>query len=339
MAEEKVREVVVLEANTDFLPVEDQDEPITLDEYMTRPWNVRFVRSMINPGDEETQLLPLIKRKPYAFFNLCDGIDGKAGHIVARILEKHQVAFTGGRESFASLSKEDMHRKGLEGGIRMPGYLFVKTEEELKKAAETLRFPLIIKHENSGGSHGMTAKSRMNNLEEFWIEAPEFVKKYGGGLIEEFIEGREFTVMAIGDADLHRAGVREIKVLVPVECQFQKGETFKHYEVKHKDEEAILWIPVKDEVLRKKIEEETIRAYLAMDADSYGRIDYRMDADGNLYFLEINTYPGIYYRRDYFGSADWILSHDEKFDHQSFMEEIIELANLSLEHRLKKETQ
>jgi D-alanine-D-alanine ligase len=49
--------------------------------------------------------------------------------------------------------------------------------------------------------------------------------------------------------------------------------------------------------LDKNIEDEIVRVskaiYILLDIRDCARIDYRLDKDNNLYFIEINTLPGI----------------------------------------------
>uniref|UniRef100_A0A915K8Y8 Uncharacterized protein n=1 Tax=Romanomermis culicivorax TaxID=13658 RepID=A0A915K8Y8_ROMCU len=53
--------------------------------------------------------------------------------------------------------------------------------------------------------------------------------------------------------------------------------------------------------------------------------DYRMDKKtGEIYFLEINCLPGVFYPRSHYGSADFILDHENKF--QFFLENLLKCA-------------
>ena len=63
------------------------------------------------------------------------------------------------------------------------------------------------------------------------------VKEFGGVLVEEFIEGREFTVLVAENPK----DKNEPFAFTPVECIFSPGETFKHYDLKWVDFEDISW--------------------------------------------------------------------------------------------------
>lgn len=96
----------------------------------------------------------------------------------------------------------------------------------------------------------------------------KFIGLFGGALVEEFIEGREFTVLvaeglppspspaaaagtsghADGASTNGSAGAAaaaggddgpEATAFLPVECRFEPGESFKHFDLKWKDYESM----------------------------------------------------------------------------------------------------
>lgn len=68
-----------------------------------------------------------------------------------------------------------------------------------------------------------------------WPQVRKFVSSYGGALVEEFITGREFTVLVAENG----ADSTQPIVFEPVECQFTNGEEFKHFELKWIDYESM----------------------------------------------------------------------------------------------------
>ncbi len=96
-----------------------------------------------------------------------------------------------------------------------------------------------------------------------------------------------------------------------MECLFGGGESFKHFDLKWMDFGKIEWVAVEDKILQEKLKEVTRRIFLGMNGVSYGRVDLRMDAKGDVYFLEMNPNCGIFYAtEDIYGSADIILKND-----------------------------
>jgi D-alanine-D-alanine ligase len=79
-----------------------------------------------------------------------------------------------------------------------------------------------------------------------------------------------------------------------------------------------------------------------MKGNGYARCDYRMDADGTIYMLEINPNCGIFYAPHEPGSADYCLIHDSVYNHHKFLKLIIRSAknrqnNMLLSRRAKRQ--
>ena len=54
---------------------------------------------------------------------------------------------------------------------------------------------MIVKHQNGYGSIGMTKQCKVTSKEELSDQCEIMIKEFGAALVEEFIEGREFTVL------------------------------------------------------------------------------------------------------------------------------------------------
>lgn len=155
-----------------------------------------------------------------------------------------------------------------------------------------------------------------------------------GALIEEFIEGREFTVLVTENP----LDEEEPLTFTPVECRFGEGETFKHYDLKWTDYEKISWFPVDPaDALTAKLKHATQRVFVGLRAVGYGRCDFRVDSSGRVYFLELNPNCGIFYPLDEYGSADFILKNDP-IGHRGFLDHIMKCA-LARSQKLSKKFQ
>jgi D-ala D-ala ligase C-terminus len=92
-------------------------------------------------------------------------------------------------------------------GFKVPAWRFVYSPDELEEfvtnnnlaalgtTTTRMRFPMITKHFSSYSSIGLTEKSKCGNIDELREQATIMLQKYGGCLIEEFVEGREYTVL------------------------------------------------------------------------------------------------------------------------------------------------
>ncbi|HET6846807.1 MAG TPA: hypothetical protein VFH29_08220, partial [Anaerolineales bacterium] len=65
-----------------------------------------------------------------------------------------------------------------------------------------------------------------------------------------------------------------------------------------------------DRGLADRLKDEAIRFYQALGGTGYGRCDVRVKEDGSVFFLEINANPGILYRPEEYGPADYMILYD-----------------------------
>jgi D-alanine-D-alanine ligase len=255
-----------------------------------------------------------------AFVNLCDGAwdEDRAGIEVPQALERLGQAFTGAGSAFYEPSRDVMKRACHYAGISTPGFVFAEREDDAERIADTLRFPMIVKHPSSYNSVGMRRDARCETLAGLREVVARNVAAYGGALVEEFVEGREFTVLVAEPG----AGESEPRAWVPVEFVFPAGETFKHFDLKWVDYRSMSTVPVADEGLARRLREDSQRFFAALGGTGYGRCDLRMDASGRLFMLEINPNCSIFYPPDAFGSADFILANSPG-GHRGFLEHVV----------------
>jgi D-alanine-D-alanine ligase len=255
--------------------------------------------------------------------NLCDGAleEDRAGLEVVQALERAGVAFTGAGSAFYDPSRESMKMACHSVGVDFPAYWMVRELADLEDALAALRFPMFVKHPLGYSSVGLTPASRVTNPDQLWQQAQAILAEYGAALVEEFIEGREFTVLVAEARDQREAAW----ALQPVEFLFPPGESFKHFNLKWKDYERMSTRAVTCEPLAGRLREASALAFAALNGSGYARCDLRMDAAGNIFLLEINPYCGVFYPEGAFGSADFILAADPA-GHRGFLEHLIARA-------------
>ena len=112
-------------------------------------------------------------------------------------------------------------------------------------------------------------------------------------LVEQFIQGREFSVGLLGKAgDLP-------EVLSIVEIDFSKlpneiGNVFGQRAKTMYDSLDHYVCPAKiSNELKKRLSTISLNIWKLLDIRDFGRIDYRMTTKNQIYFLEINPLPGM----------------------------------------------
>ncbi len=168
----------------------------------------------------------------------------------------------------------------LENQIPLvPGYEGrIGSFKELKKIAEKIGYPLILKPSIGGGGRGMRIVRREENLEEDFRQAEKEARLCFGSdeiYLEKYIEGAkhiEFQIMGDSFGNIVSLGDRE--------CSIQR----KNQKLL---EEAPS--PSLSQELREKIERQAIKIGKILNYRNLGTIEFLLDRDKNFYFMEVNT--------------------------------------------------
>lgn len=282
-------------------------------------WETCFVdKATVGPT-----LLELSRRGFDAFVNLCDGSaeEACAGVEVIHELERLGQAYTGADAAFYEPTRQTMKRACLALDLDTPRHLFARSREEARPAAEELRFPLLVKHPNGYASVGLTPASRVTSAGELLVQLDRMLAEHGGALVEEFIEGREITLLVAEPGE----GERRPRVYPPIEVLFPPGESFKHFDLKWHAYEGLGARVVDDAGLVERLASVGARIFEGLGGVGYARCDVRMDREGRLYLIDVNPNPGVFYPPGAPGAADLILGHSPS-GHRAFIEHIVAAA-------------
>ena len=300
---------------------EENDPPYDPSAHMN---GFRWKHYLVHPENVEQQIRTLSNQGVDVFINLCDGTpdDSLSGIGLVKAMEKLNVAFTGAGSAFFDPSRQQMKTAARKSTVPTPGYAFIDDVSTLEKSVRRLKYPLLVKPPHGYASVGITRASRVENLEDLKVQVENEIREFGRALVEEFIEGREFTCLIAENPDDPEHPI----TFKPVEFIFPEGESFKHYDMKWVEYEKMSVAPVNDARIEKTLREQTMRLFKVLGGSGYARCDYRMDATGTIYMLEINPNCGIFYPPSEPGSADFSLMNDPVYNHIKFMKLIIRAA-------------
>ena len=137
------------------------------------------------------------------FINLCDGTPDEpvSGIKLVKTLEKLGAAFTGADFRCFDPTRQEMKRVAARVGVPTPASTFVKSMADVERAGRTLRFPMLVKPPHGYASYGIFKEWRVTNVEDLKKRAAIMMKSDGRALVEEFIDGREFTCLAAENPD------------------------------------------------------------------------------------------------------------------------------------------
>ncbi len=258
------------------------------------------------------------------FFNLCDGAadqDDLPGIEVVQTLEAADVPFAGAVSACYEPTRMEMKEACAAVGVAAPAGVIARTDEDVERAIETLRFPLFVKHHSSYSSVDLSRRSKASSPAGLRIQARKIMRRHEAALIEEYVDGIECTVLI---AENPEDPMRPI-AYTPVQYDFPKGEHFKHEKLKWEDYEGMGCRPVEDPALASRLREDCGRFFLQLGAASFARCDVRVDRKGVPHMLEINANCGVYYPPADYGSADLCLAHDPA-GHEGFTRTLIAAA-------------
>ena len=302
-------------------PFPDDDWPCDPRPFMPEAqWHVA---TLVGKHESVAQVEQLIEQGFDLFFNLCDGAADQQipGIEVVETLEKHGVPFAGASSECYEPSREQMKEVCHQLGIATPAYLLARNDEDVERAAETLRFPLFVKHYSSYASVDISRRSRVVTPAGLRIQARKIMSRHGAALIEEYIDGIECTVLVAENPD----DPEHPTTYTPAQYRFPEGESFKHSDLKWVDYDGLSSFAVPDPVLAQRLRDESARFFVGLKGASFGRCDLRVDQRGTPYMLELNSNCGIYYPEADWGSADICLSLDPA-GHEGFTRQLVAAA-------------
>lgn len=258
------------------------------------------------------ELLPIRQAvrewKPHIVFNLLEEFRGEAVYDqnVVAFLELLGVPYTGCSPRGLIIARDKAMSKKLliYHRIRCPRFKAARRGHAVRRPAN-LEFPIIVKSLNEEASRGISKASVVND-DESLMKRIEFIHKRIGtdAIMEQFIPGRELYVGILGNVRLTALPARELvmKDREP-DDNLIATERLKHdiaYQEKYGVEIAAPR-PLPDGV-EAMLVRQSKRIYRILGLEGYGRVDYRMDPEGRLHFLEANPNPEIA-REEEFASA------------------------------------
>ncbi len=239
---------------------------------------------------------------PVLAFNLAETIDGKGSliHLAPSLLESLHIPYTGAScEAILLTSHKLLAKKTLAaGGIPTPAWI---TAAEAVESPPAFPGPWIVKSVWEHASIGLTDSAVAGT-------PPDLVEEIGRRtgreriehlFVEAFVDGREFNLALLGGgggagpeslppAEIRFVGYPEGKPRVVGykakwdEGSFEYGRTPRRFD-----------FPPEDAPLRERLVRLSRECWKLFELRGYARVDFRVDAEGRPWVLEINTNPCI----------------------------------------------
>jgi D-alanine-D-alanine ligase len=226
-------------------------------------------------------LIPLLVAKRIdRVFNILHGQRGGGEDgIVQGLLEAFGVPYTGSDVLGSALTMDKIRTKQvwIAHSLPTPRYVRLAPSDDVAAAARSLGLPVIIKPASEGSSVGV---SRVKTEAEL-PEALALARRYPGELLmEQLIEGDEYTVAVLGDEAL--PSIR----IVPA------GEYYD-YHAKYVAATTQYICPGLEGAAEAELGALALAAFFAAGCKGWGRVDVMRDRRNANFLLEVNTSPGM----------------------------------------------
>ena len=209
-------------------------------------------------------------------FMALHGENGENGKIQATF-DLFGIRYTGSDylSSAIAMNKELAKKVLAAGGVPVPRGFSVKKGVETGKQPG---FPCVVKPCCGGSSIGV---SIVNDQKEYEQALEEAFRWEDEVVVEQYIQGREFSVCVIDGKALPIIEIAPISGFYDYKNKYQAGSTV---------ETCPAEIP---EIQTKEMQRYAELAAKVIGLDTYSRMDFLMDDDGRMYCLEANTLPGM----------------------------------------------
>jgi D-alanine-D-alanine ligase len=279
----------------------------------------------------EPLVTALARNKPDLVINLAESFDGKSSleSNVAALLNLLDCRYTGSSPAGLMLAGDKSLTKKVLSfhGIQTPQ--FATLYRGAVDWAGDLTFPVIVKPPQEDASLGITSASVVHEIKDLFDRIGELQSEYQAPvLVEQFIEGREFYVGVIGNANVTALPVIEMDF-----TGFPAGRPrIASWAAKWGDDgegSGAEFAGTKsvfprdlDSDLEQRMQKIAVESFAALRLRDYARIDLRVSEGGEIYVIEVN--PNCYLERD---SEFARAAKESGLEYQELIARLVDLAN------------
>jgi D-alanine-D-alanine ligase len=228
--------------------------------------------------DPASEALDALKAYDRAFIVLHGGY-GENGAIQGA-LEIMGIPHTGPGVMASAIGMDKFRTKLIwqATGLPVPEYVMLDENSDFAAVEQQLGLPLFVKPACEGSSIGIVMVTKPGELHAAFERARQYDALV---MAEKGVMGGEYTVAILGD---------EVLPIIKIEPK----TAFYDYEAKYLRDDTRYICPAELPAPRAtEIRAGALKAFRALGATGWGRVDFLLDEAGRYYFLEINTAPGM----------------------------------------------
>jgi D-alanine-D-alanine ligase len=239
---------------------------------------------------------------------------------VAALLELFRIPYTGATPAALLLCRDKAVSKSLAAkvGVLVPEFALAPIGDE--SPLDVPPFPVMVKPVSRDSSEGITLRSLVRTRTALQARLRVIHHRYrDAAIIESFIDGTDTYVFALEGETLQIRPPHELRIA----SEGSAARSIATYHVKHSEAYRKRW-GVRSRAARlpaatlHELERSVRRLWPVLQLRDYARLDFRITAAGEVYFLEANANPGFSpaSRSDNWSPADY----------QSAVQQVIENA-------------
>ena len=211
-------------------------------------------------------------------------LHGKGGEdgSIQRFLERSRIHYVGSSPTASALAFDKARAKEAfrRSGIPTPPYDVLTRRDWIKKL-EHWRPPYVVKPVCEGSSIGIFFVESGKDEQEGRKKIVERCGRYPQLIVEQKIEGREFTVGILGDRALPVIELRPKRSFYDYQAKYTKGLT-----------DYLIPAPISVR-FGNRLQSLAIKAHRLLSLRDLSRTDFKVDGRGNPFVLEVNSIPGF----------------------------------------------
>ncbi len=199
-------------------------------------------------------------------------------------LELMHIPYTGSGVMASAVGMDKWRTKLLWSavGLAIPKFVLLTENSDFAAIEKQLGLPLFVKPACEGSSIGISMVRQSGQLCQAYLEAARHDSLV---IAEEGVMGGEYTVAILGEGDDMQA--------LPI-IKIEPATEFYDYEAKYLRDDTAYRCPCGlPEARELELRAQALEAFRVLGCRGWGRVDFLMDEQGNAYFLEANTSPGM----------------------------------------------
>lgn len=248
--------------------------------------NISYVNSL-----KDLEIL-VSKQPDLVFMGLKYLLDENNSKIwVSGYLARHNITHTGSPQQAIELEQDKSLAKirMQAQGVTTSAFMLIKNVKDLKTDLP-FGYPMFVKPSGLGAGQGIDENSIVHNRAQLVYKLQSIFDNFkSNALVENYLPGREFSVAVLRDEQSRKYIGMPLELLPGADSN---GDHMLSYRLKSGALETPV-TSVTEVPLRNRLISLALQAFNALEARDYGRIDIRLDANGDPHFLEANLIPCI----------------------------------------------